>query len=441
MKSRKLITIFIVFLFAFVLVGCSSRNTEEHSTRITTTTKKTITQEQEKNPDTITIIATPKVEKEEEKIKTQTTTNTTSIKQQILSEKDEIEPKDDIEQKEIQPEEMQPEEIQQKEKVELQEETKPKEEDKPKEETQIQEESQQNDKETEKQEQSQQNDEETIITTTDESLTFGDNQKNYGIVELPSSIMDTVEYWQTIYPNMSIGVGLYSLEGTSGYEYNAYTPINSACTIKAAYALFVLKEAEKRDIDIWSTYLTYEQRHSDPDGSGDINLYGYYGNQYSIADLIRLLLQVSDNVAYNMLLDVFTLNDFYMFNSSIGGQCDWSKWGAATVNQRKNEWVEIWNYINSGSLYSQVLREDLTGTQYAYFLQGMQNWHSYMQKSGWTENSPNYPATGEVAIIDDSYILVVLTQDYTYSYGHIDVVQSIGGAVESYWYTNSGYIF
>jgi hypothetical protein len=70
----------------------------------------------------------------------------------------------------------------------------------------------------------------------------------------------------------------------------------------------------------------------------------------------------------------------------------------------------------------------------------MQNWHNYMQKSGWTEDNPEYPATCEAAIIDDSYILIVLTEDYTdYKMGHIDVLQSIGGAVENFWNTQNCY--
>lgn len=277
---------------------------------------------------------------------------------------------------------------------------------------------------------------------TEKQITSNVEKETEKIAQLPDSIMETVEYWKSVYPNMTIGVGLYSLDGTTGYEYNASTPINSACTIKATYALFVLQEAEKRGIDIWETYITYEPRHSDPEGSGDINLYGYYGQEYSIAELVRLLLSVSDNVAYNMLLENFTLDDFYSYNYTIGGQSDWSKWGRASVEQRKCEWVEIWNYINSDSLYSEVLRNDLTGTDFAYFVQGMQNWHSYMQKSGWTEDTPYYPAAGEAAIIDDSFILIVLTEDYTdYKMGHIDVIQSIGGAVESYWDQNDGYIF
>ena len=237
---------------------------------------------------------------------------------------------------------------------------------------------------------------------------------------------------------MNIGVGIYSLDNMSGYEYNTNFPINSACTIKAAYALFVLKECEKRGDDIWTKQLTYMPKHYDS-GSGNIKN-EKYGTTHTIAKLVNLLLSVSDNVAYNMLLDEYTLNDFYISNSAIGGESDWAKWGRATVNQRKNEWIAIWNYVNSGSQYSQVLRDDLTGTQFAYFVEGMQGWHSYMQKSGWTDDCYEYPATGEAAIIDDSYLIVVLTEDYSYGSGHIDVLQSIGGAVENFIYVN-GYIF
>ena len=288
----------------------------------------------------------------------------------------------------------------------------------------------------------EQENEPKAITNSTESTHTTEEKPTEKIKRLPEPIMSTVEYWKRIYPNMTIGVGLYSLDGNAGFVYNENTQINSACTIKAAYALYVLQECEAREIDIWNTFLTYQEWHSDPDGSGDINLYGRYGDQYSIAELVRLLLQVSDNVAYNILLDEFDEFDFYRYNSTIGGQGGWSKWGKASVEQRKNEWVAIWNYVNSSAWYAQVLREDLTGTQYAYFLQGMQNWHTYMQKSGWTEDTPDYPATCEAAIIDDSYILIVLTEDYNdYEKGHIDVLQSIGGSVESYWDATDGDIF
>ena len=129
--------------------------------------------------------------------------------------------------------------------------------------------------------------EETTTTTYEESQELPSNYTLDGIQDLPECIQSTVDYWRSLYPNMKIGVGLYSLDGTRGYEYNAYAPINGACTIKAPYAMYVLKSCEAQNIDIWSTYITFLSQHDDT-GSGDIMLYGQHGDQYSIGYLLNL---------------------------------------------------------------------------------------------------------------------------------------------------------
>ena len=252
-----------------------------------------------------------------------------------------------------------------------------------------------------------------------------------GMSSLPQEVLDTVKYWEQVYPGVQIGVGIYSLDGSYGYEYNAYTPINSACTIKAPYALYVLKTCEANGIDIWTKTLEYKAKHRDR-GTSVISETGTYGNQYTVAELLQLLLGFSDNTAYTILCDEFPISGMYNLIVPIGGQNDWQKWGAASVSQRKNEWVAINSYINSGSLYSSVLRDYLTGTSYSYLTDGMYGWHSYMQKSGWTENTPDYPAANAGGIIDNSFILIVMTQDYSTSIGHVDICRSIGGSVESF---------
>lgn len=277
----------------------------------------------------------------------------------------------------------------------------------------------------------------TMMTTTSKAVK---KQPTIDIKELPEIIMQQVTYWKRMYPNMNIGVGLYSLDGKKGYEYNANQKINGACTIKAAFAKYVLETCEKKGIDIWSTYITFESWH-DNFGSGNIILYGRHGYKYSIGYLVNVLLTVSDNVAYNMLLDMFPLDEFYQYLKSIGGEDDGKQWGAATVAQRKNEWLDIYKYVNSGGKYSKTLRDDITNTLYAYIPQGMVTMHNYMHKSGWTEDSFDYPAAGDCCIIDDSYLLVVLTEDWSIGTGHINVIQYIGNAVERYYNTNNGNIF
>lgn len=260
------------------------------------------------------------------------------------------------------------------------------------------------------------------------------------IKELPEPLMQQVQYWKRMYPNMDIGVGLYSLDGKKGYEYNANQRINGACTIKAAYAKYVLEECQKQGIDIWNTYITFEARH-DNFGSGDIILYGQHGYSYSIGYLVNVMLTVSDNVAYNMLLDRFPLSGFWRMLKSIGGQDDGRQWGSASVAQRRNEWLDIHKFVNSGGKYAETLRQNLTNTAYAYIPQGMVANHNYMHKSGWTENDYEYPASGDCAIIDDKYLLIVLTQDKSIGSGHINVIQYIGNATEAFYNTNNGNIW
>lgn len=285
-----------------------------------------------------------------------------------------------------------------------------------------------------------------ILSKTEETKkiitkeTFKVEEKKPESRELPEPLMKQVQYWKRMYPNMEIGVGLYSLDGKKGYEYNVNQRINGACTIKASFAKYVLETCQTQGIDIWNTYITFEARH-DNFGSGNIILYGQHGYNYSIGYLVNQLLTVSDNVAYNMLLDRFPFSGFWRMLKSIGGQDDKMQWGAATVAQRRNEWLDIYKFVNSGGKYAETLRQDLTNTAYAYIPQGMVANHNYMHKSGWTDNDYEYPASGDCAIIDDKYLLIVLTQDKSIGSGHINVIQFIGNATEAFYNTNNGNIW
>ena len=257
---------------------------------------------------------------------------------------------------------------------------------------------------------------------------------------LPESVMQVVEKVKKQYPDMDIGVGLYSLDGSKGYVYQDLLAINSASTIKATFGKFVLTECERRGIDLSTTYLTYYPKHYS-NGSGVISKTGKYGDRFTIEYLIEVMYSESDNAAYSMLLDMFPLNQFYEYNKKIGGENDGLKYGKATVNQRKNEWLAMYEYITSNSKYSNKLREVMTGTKFAYIPEGMVNTHSYMHKSGWMTRSFTYPAAGDCAIIDDSYLLIIMTQDWLYGLPRIDAIQEVARAVEEFYDKNGGNIF
>lgn len=288
------------------------------------------------------------------------------------------------------------------------------------------------------------NSETELINIETDMIDTETEQKKISEVEtevksLPKNILDEISYQKRKYPGMSIAVGIYSLDGTQGYEYNPEAVISGGCTVKAPYAMYVLQECEKQGIDITTETLTYEKGMRNG-GSGIIKD-SQYGTEYTIAYLLEKLLGISDNTAYNILVARFPLNEYQEFLDDIDGQKLYGRqYGAASILQRKNEWLTIYDYLNSEAQYANTLREYLTDTKYCYITDWMKGEHSYMHKSGWS-NGENYTCACDCAIIDENYLLIVFTEDYKTGVAHTDVVRSIGVRAEEYANSLGGYIF
>lgn len=251
----------------------------------------------------------------------------------------------------------------------------------------------------------------------------------YGYNSLPYDIQNTVDYLEGYY-GMDIGVGIYSLDMSRGFEYKADRYYNSACTLKASYACWLYQQCDYV-IDIENEYMYYGPEHHKPGGSGVIQNSGY-GN-YSINSLASNLTVYSDNDAWRVLQGKFSLNSFYNYNVSIGGESDWLMWGSATPRQRGYEWSAIYNYITSGAPNSQKMADSVYYTPYCYMTEWTGKYGWYYHKSGWTEESWNYAAAADAGIIDGQYILVIMTRDDKVDYGRVDVVKEVGAAVINYF--------
>ena len=267
-----------------------------------------------------------------------------------------------------------------------------------------------------------------------------------GIRDLPFAMQQYVDSCLSQYPGLHISCGVFSLDGTSGYGYNLNEEIYSACTIKAPYAMYVLKECEKQGINVWQTKLKYTKDMYNG-GSGVIKD-GPVNTEYSIGYLLSVLLKISDNTAYNVLVSRFGLWGYQNFLNEFGGQNLYgSQYGRASANQRKNEWVEIVKYIGSGSAYAQVLKDDLTGvraynpaigamqidpnkSQYCYLVEWMKHDHEYLHKSGWSWG--DYMSACDCAVIDNQYIIIMMTADYATGLSRTDILRGFGSVVESY---------
>lgn len=255
--------------------------------------------------------------------------------------------------------------------------------------------------------------------------------------ELPARVLREVNRQKDKYPKIHIGVGIYSLDGKYGYEYNPDERINGGCTVKLPYALFVLNECEKNGIDIYTETITHKASNTHG-GSGKIQ-YTPYGTKYTIYELLDYLLGISDNAAYYMLVSRFPLEDYQKFIGDLGGQKLQANqngklqyYGQASVHNRKNEWVAAYKYITSGSLYSDVLRELITDTDYCYITALSRkyenpNYKTYMHKSGWSYGS--YSCACDIAIIDERYLVVIMTSVPGSSDSIVSPVFSIGSSI------------
>lgn len=256
---------------------------------------------------------------------------------------------------------------------------------------------------------------------------------------LPTSILNEVLQQKKKYPGMAIGVGIYSLDGKMGYEYNPEQAISGGCTVKAPYALYVLQQCEEQGIDIDIDMIMYQSGMRNG-GSGIIKN-SKYGTSYTIAYLLEKLLDISDNTAYNILVSRFPLSQYQEFLNTIDGQqLNGRQYGSASVLQRKNEWLTIYEYLNSDAKYATTLKNDVTNTKYCYITDWMKGEHNYMHKSGWCYGK-SYTSAADCAIIDENYLLIILTQDYATGTAHTDTVRSIGVRVEEYADSLGGHIF
>ena len=244
-----------------------------------------------------------------------------------------------------------------------------------------------------------------------------------------SEIAEAIEEQKGEYPGMHIGVGLYTLDGTQLFGYNVYEEMQAGCTVKAYYAKYVLEQCEKEGIDIWSETLTYKSYHLNT-GSGVIKDIFEPGDELTINYLLTALLGESDNTAFNILLERFTLSDYQIALDQIDGQNLYgARYGIVSVSQRKNEWLSIWKYVNSDAQYAETLRDKLSNTKYCYLVQGMSEKHTYLHKSGWISDD-YFTCAADCAIVDDQYLLIVLTYDEQDDISNAGAVKAIARAAE-----------
>lgn len=289
-------------------------------------------------------------------------------------------------------------------------------------------------------------------TTTAPATTEATIASSMRIETLPAALQQKVDAQLQANPYLRIGVGVYALDGSIGYEYNANQAITSACTVKAVFARYVMLECAAAQTNLWTTTLTYEKRHRN-EGSGVIKNNFSYGEKLSVAYLVQVLLYYSDNTAYNMLWEKYGGATFAKWLKNLGGQNLFlAKWGSevtwplqygyCTVHQRATEWLGTYSYVTSpdADAYAQILKKNLTCTPYCYACDWLPAGTTWLHKSGWSDGA--YNSAADAAVVNGKYLVVIITDEDKPGVspakadgskcGNANVVRSIGRTVYDY---------
>ena len=209
-----------------------------------------------------------------------------------------------------------------------------------------------------------------------------------------------------------ISLIVWSTDGSKALSYNTKERFFTASTIKIAYVLSCCVQIDEGKFDK-DTKLTYEEKHHHG-GGGEIKDQPF-GTEYTIEELINKCISISDNVAYEMLVDHFGYDYYNNMMEALG--CNsitlpkgklWSR--KALTKDFLIIWNELYEYFDSGAPMAEILKNSCTNTVCSYGTQTLNRRKiDYSHKEG--DNYGAYPAYNDSGIIWDEipYVFVIFS--------------------------------
>lgn len=199
-------------------------------------------------------------------------------------------------------------------------------------------------------------------------------------------------------------VSIYFLDLESGFEYtlNGSVHYPVASTIKIPFAVYLYEKLDSGEIDP-ETVLTYEKRHYF--GGTGVIVNGEFGQQYTVAELLKLAITRSDNVAYEMLKDLTTWADFeaYLRAGGMTHDEDVRKSKQKICTQAAGvDGRLLAGYLTGGGASVEAFKADLLATR----IKMIRSHYPVYRKYGWTNFSFH-----DIAYVEapHPYVLAILT--------------------------------
>ena len=203
------------------------------------------------------------------------------------------------------------------------------------------------------------------------------------------------------------GFFAYSLDGKRAIAWNCENEFFSACTVKTGFILYCCLAIDQGLADK-DTVMYYESKYYHG-GSGYIKNCEY-GTSFTIERLIYLSLNVSDNIAYEMLTAFFGHDGYNQMMADFG--CERLQLGSSIWSYQMNAhdlailWRELYFYFQSDSYMANLYRKATFNTKYNYATKSID--YDYNHKSG--DSQARNPVINDGAIIwaEHPYVVAIL---------------------------------
>lgn len=220
---------------------------------------------------------------------------------------------------------------------------------------------------------------------------------------LPEQEAVTDEAGNVITPRDRV-VSIYFRDMETGFEYTLNDTVHYpvASTVKIPFAIYLYEKIDAGEIDP-ETVMTYEKRHYF--GGTGVIVNGEFGQQYTVAELLKLAITRSDNVAYEMLKDLTTWADFeaYLRENGMMHDEDVRKSKQKICTQSAGAYGRLLaGYLTGGGSSVETFKADLLATR----MKMIRSHYPVYRKYGWTNYSFH-----DIAYVDapHPYILAILT--------------------------------
>ncbi len=237
-------------------------------------------------------------------------------------------------------------------------------------------------------------------------------------------------YKKLRYCNNRISLIIWNTDGSKALAYNTQQDYYSASTIKIAYTLSCCLLIDEGLADK-NEKIKYEEKYYH-EGDGELK-FEPFGTYFTIEELIGKCISVSDNIAYEMLIERFGRDTYNALMVEYG--CDsliipeeklWAKHVLTT--DFLIIWEKLYKCFNEDTIMSKILKDSCTNTVSNYATKTLADGIDYSHKQG--DYYGSLPSFCDAGIIwdDNPYIFVIFTNIDVYE-GDKSIMRSVMNTV------------